>query len=229
MRELARLGFTGGKDSWPVDVPPEPGTVPVDAGGGQTVWIRSEAYVDEDGQLRAEVRDRPMRTDLAILGALAALEGGEPDPERLWADYERVRGHEPEHTGAFVPVSVESERALLLAEALLEYRDPDAFAALSGRERRERVVSIAKRIGKVKKILRELAADLEAGTVRPAVEDAHRDVLAAELRDLKGWSWVKIGQHLRIPQTDTDKIKNDNQRARKAAVRGRKLLKKASV
>lgn len=229
MQELARIGITGGKDGALVDVTAESGTGLANAGSGQMVWIKLGAYRDDDGHLRAEVRERPARTDLAILGALAALEGDEPDAPRLRADYERLwMGRERERSDGFSPVPTENERALLLAKMLLEHRDSLILDQLPEQERRERVVGIAKRIGTVKKALRELAAELETGTVRPVVQDAQRDVLAAELHDLKGWSWAQIGRYLHIPQTPTDKTKNDNQRARRPCERGRKLLKQIS-
>jgi hypothetical protein len=157
------------------------------------------------------------------------MEGGEPEPNRLRTDYDRLwKGHEPGRESGFVPVPTDSEKALLLAHAVLEYQDPAAFEQLSELERGERVVRVARRIGTALKAIRELAADLETGTVRPAIQDAQQDVLAAELHDLKGWPWIMIGEHLGIPQTPADKVKNDNQRARKAAGRGRKLLKQAS-
>jgi hypothetical protein len=43
MKELADVGLVGGKDGSQVDMPSEPGTVAVDAGGGQLVWIRPGA------------------------------------------------------------------------------------------------------------------------------------------------------------------------------------------
>ncbi|PLS82713.1 MAG: hypothetical protein CYG60_23770 [Actinobacteria bacterium] len=224
--ELPREMFTKGKDGYAASVPPNPDTVALDVGGGQTVWFQPDAYPDADGYLRTEVRDRPARTDLALLGALAALEGGEPDPKLLRTHYERMwMGRKRDKDGKFVHVPTESEKALLLAKALLQYRDPEAFAKLSERERRERVVGIAERIGSVVKALVHLAMDLETGTVRPPVKNVQRDVRAAELRD-KGWTWVDIGDYLGIPQTEKDKIKNQNDSARKAGERGERWMKR---
>ncbi len=100
------------------------------------------------------------------------------------------------------------------SEGLLEQRDPDAFGRMSATVRRERVVSIAERIGKAHEAIRALAFDLESGSLRPSVQDAQRHVLAAELHDVKGLPWVEVGRYLGIPQSDTDRAKNDNQRAR---------------
>jgi hypothetical protein len=226
MRELASVGLTGGKDSSPFDLPPEPGTVAVDAGDGQTVWIKPGAYRDDEGHPRTEVREKPARTDLAIMGALAAMEGGEPDPQRLRTEYERLwQGRAPEREHGFEPVPAESEKALILAHALLENRDPVAFGELSEPGRRERVVSVAKRIGTVVKTLRELAADLETGTVNSTIRDAQRDVLAAELHDLNGLTYQETARRLKMGEpSEGDRIKSRHQRAEHAVKRGRKLL-----
>ena len=121
------MGLSGGKDVSTVDLQQEPGTVPVDVGNGQMVWIRPGAYIDEDGLPRAEVRERPARTDLAVFGALAALEGGEEQDEGwLRADYERI------FEGRAGDVPLGSEKALLLAMELLKHRDSAAFAGSTG-------------------------------------------------------------------------------------------------
>lgn len=153
--------LSGAKEGSSIDMPPEPDTAIVDVGGGQTIWIKPDAYRDEDGNLYAEVRERPMRTDLALLGVLATLEGGEPDPERLREYYERLWAGNKWEAGtpgrvAVAPhdIPTEDEKALLLARALLEHRDPEALSRLPKHERRERVVSMAKRIGTVVKALR---------------------------------------------------------------------------
>lgn len=229
MHELARVGLQGGKDGWLVDLPRGPGAVAVDVGNGQTLWIDPDAYQDEDGSTRAEVRDIPMRTDLAVLGALVPLEGGEPDPGRLWDDYQLLfAGREPRRAETRTHVDIDGERALMLANALLQQRNADRFGGASEPESRERVTSIARRIGKVHKALRELALDLESGTLRRVVQDAQLDVFAAELHFVKGLPWVEVGRRLDIPQSGpSDKTKNDNQRARKAGERGREYLRKA--
>jgi hypothetical protein len=55
--ELKRVGLWGRKDASAADAPPEPGTVEVDV-AGQIVQIRLDAYRDDDGHLRAEVREK---------------------------------------------------------------------------------------------------------------------------------------------------------------------------
>lgn len=230
MGELARVGLTGGKDGSPVDAPPEPGMVAVDVGGGQTVMIRPGAYRDEDGYPQAEVREKHGRTDLAILGAVAAFEGGlEYDEGRLRADYQRLfEGREPDPGAAFAAVTTENEKSLLLARALLVDRDPATFAGMSEMERRERVVSVAQRIGKANVALRQLAADLEAGTTRQKVKDAQKYVLAAELKDLRGLKYREIARKLGMGEPGKrDKNKAGHQPAEAAVERGRELLDRA--
>jgi hypothetical protein len=56
-QELDRLGLTGGKGRSLSDVPQEPGMVLAEANDGRKVWIKPGAYRDEEGHLRAEVRE----------------------------------------------------------------------------------------------------------------------------------------------------------------------------
>ena len=89
-------------------------------------------------------------------------------------------------------------------------------------------MSIAKRIGKASKSIRELAADLETGTVKPAVKDARRDVRAAELRDLHGMPYEEIARELGMGEPGKrDKTKGGHQPTENAVKRGRAILDKA--
>lgn len=57
--------------------------------------------------------------------------------------------------------------------------------------------------------------------------DAQRDVWAAVLKDVEGLSNPELGKLFRLPATDHDVDKGDNQTARKRADRGREFLEKA--
>jgi hypothetical protein len=247
LRELANKGLTGSKERSPVDVPQEPGGVVEEASDGRRVWIRPDAYRDEDGHSRAEVRELYSRTDGAIWATLAVLEGGEGGTLKGALDERRLR----EDYDAWRPLRVEQKPVSLANERLLEFATvaaqhfyphldelPTDFDELPEHrrgeirrelelQRREIVLGFARRIHTIAKAVRGFQEYGERGLVGHT-GDPGQDVLAAELRDLKGWPWVKVGQHLGFPQTDTDKVKNDNQRARKAAMRGRNLLNQAS-
>jgi hypothetical protein len=99
MEELARVRVMPElrKQAGELGDPPEDGVHTVPLESGETIHVRPAAFVDEEkGYDRAEVLDRLLKTDVAILAALAVLEGGEgptahkgePDIELLYAAYD---------------------------------------------------------------------------------------------------------------------------------------------
>jgi hypothetical protein len=89
------------------------------------------------------------------------------------------------------------------------------------------------RVNNVAKSIDQLARFLEFGTGAPGeklrlpIEDAERDVKVAEWHDIDGLSYQDIGLMLSIEPTESDEIKREQQRVRKMAERGRKLLNEA--
>lgn len=247
LHELARVGFTGGKDASLSDVPPVPGGVSVDVGGGRKVWIRPEAYRDEEGYPQAEVRERYSRTDGAIWAMLAVLEGGEGVAREgglertLREDYEAGR---PMRV-ADEPLNPANERLLECAEAVALHFHPDLDTVLEDldalpdpqrrkltqkleHERREIVVAYAKRLHAIAKATRELQEYSERGRLgRGGVEDPALCVRAAELRDLHHLSWPEVGRLLRRPRGGRDERKGGHQAAEEAGKKGREILDKA--
>jgi hypothetical protein len=79
MEELARMRLMPElrRQAGRLGGPPEEDARPVPLESGEIIYIRPAAIVDEKGFERAEVLDHLLRTDVAILAALAVLEGGE--------------------------------------------------------------------------------------------------------------------------------------------------------
>jgi len=198
---------------------------------GQTVWL---VFYPEG----IEVLEDYPRPTLAILGALAALEGGEvgtagmrlirsalsstdgPAEEALG---EREIQHPDRHN---------EHQMLTFALVLLAFYRPD-FDGLPPNEQRRLAAQVCERLDAVSKASRKLAETLEFGTVTPgkslrsAVKDAARDVRLAELHDVHGKNQVELGAIFGIEQTERDKVKRENQGVRKSIERARKLLNEA--
>ena len=73
-----------------------------------------------------------------------------------------------------------------------------------------------------------MTAFLEYGSpgrdLRPAIEDAERDISAAELQDIEGLSSIRLGEVLGVEAPASDEFKRTNSRALNMAKRGRRLL-----
>jgi hypothetical protein len=207
---------------------------------GQTVWL---VFYPEG----IEVLEDYPRTTLAILGALAALEGGEvgtagmghirsalsstggPAEEALRELLLQTRLNEHQ---MFTQTRLNEHQMLTFALVLLAFYRPD-FDGLPPNEQRRLAAQVCERLDAVSKACRKLAETLEFGTVTPgrslrsAVKDAARDVRLAELHDVHGKNQVELGEIFGIEQTETDKVKRENQGVRKGIERARKLLNEA--
>ena len=122
---------------------------------GETIHVRPAAFVDEEkGYDRAEVLDRLLKTDVAILAALAVLEGGEgptahkgePEIELLYAAYDLRTPREGEERLELAKAGLRFrwERVLNLTEAQLR-RNKKNFKKLEDDERAKLVKANAKR------------------------------------------------------------------------------------
>ena len=207
---------------------------------GQTVWL---VFYPEG----IEVLEDYPRPTLAILGALAALEGGEvgtagmglirsalsstggPAEEAL---RELLRQIGPNEHQMLTQNRLNEHQMLTFALVLLAFYRPD-FDSLPPNEQRRLAAQVCERLDAVSKASRKLAETLEFGTVTPgkslrsAVKDAARDVRLAELHDVHGKSQVELGEMFGIEQTETDKVKRENQGVRKGVERARNLLNEA--
>ena len=196
---------------------------------GQTVWL---VFYPEG----IEVLEDYPRTTLAILGALAALEGGEVGTVGMGLIRSALSStggpaeealRELRHPDRF-----NEHQMLTFALVLLAFYRPD-FDGLPPNEQRRLAAQVCERLDAMSRAGRKLAETLEFGTVTPgkslrsAVKDAARDVRLAELHDVHGKNQVELGEIFGIEQTETDKVKRENQKVRKGVERARKLLNEA--
>ena len=158
---------------------------------------------------------RAPASDRAILAALAAFEGAEVDDAGLERIREATEGTDAE-------LSPEEDRLLGVADALLGHYRSGVVQPAALR------VRVCQEIAALVRGARRLAMLAEFGeadkNIVPSARDLQCDVRAAELRDVVGLSWSRIGEVLGFEQSGSDKIKNDNHRAREAAGRARTAL-----
>lgn len=157
MEELARVGVMPElrRQAGRLGGPPEEDARPVPLESGEVIYIRPSAIVDVKGYERAEVLDQLLRTDVAILAALAVLEGGEgpttkkgdPDKEILYAVYDVRKAGRKEKDPAVAEANVLSrwEQLVKLTEAKLQ-RTSKTFKELDkklDKDERKKVVERA--------------------------------------------------------------------------------------
>jgi hypothetical protein len=196
---------------------------------GQTLWL---VFYPEGIEV---LEDYPRQT-VAILGALAALEGGEVGTAGMGlirSALSSTGGSAEEALGELRRPDRHNEHQMLtFGLVLLAFYRPD-FDGLPPNEQRRLAAQVCERLDAVSKACRKLAETLEFGTVTPgkslrsAVKDAARDVRLAELHDVHGKNQVELGAIFGIEQTERDKVKRENQGVRKGIERARKLLNEA--
>ncbi len=152
--------------------------------------------------------------------ALRALGTDEPRPEMP-----------PGLKGATTKDVREGYRFKLADELLRQYRAN--YGELPPAEQARLVIQVLERINEFLEATRRLAlcihhADPSEGLPRTPIKNAQRDVRAAELRDIEGLSFVKIGKTLGIKQFQSEEQKGDNRRVREEIVpNGRRILREA--
>jgi hypothetical protein len=145
---------------------------------------------------------------------------------KRWATRENL------HYSPLVNLNPAEKDLLQLAFALTRYYRPE-FDGWSDKEQCEFLKAACLRVNNVAKPIAQLARFLEVGTGAPgeklrlSIEDAERDVKVAEWHDIDGLSYQDIGLMLSVKPTESDEIKREQQRVRKMAERGRKLLNEA--
>jgi hypothetical protein len=204
-----------------------------------------------------EVLSTPLKTDVAILGAITALEAEEVEAERLedsridhvidvwkrWPerttgspelteevrkDFSKVVEKIDEHGGEKdEPYGLRYDHPNSVVEyviSLLRHYRPN-FDSLPREEQRGLVKGGCKRVTRYLKDTRELSAFLEYGVsntdFRSKVEDAERDIHAAELQDVQELSSLKLGEELGVAAPPSDLVKRTNSTANAMAKRGR--------
>ncbi len=214
---------------------------------GQTIWIQLDgARSPERGYREISVSDEPLRTDAAIISALTALEVRPLDlgvlrevlpyvlPLRGESFYDRwIRTLKDRSVDCGIKSRLDDlchYQTLDYVLALLRYHRP-GFDDLPRNERVDLVAETCTHANELVEVLRKLVSFLEHG--RPnrrgpaATKVAARDVRAAVLKDVDGFTNRRIGEELCIPLPADFLIKGDHPTVRKMVGRGRKVLERA--
>ena len=229
-----------------LNAPSDPSVYPARLNNGQVIWIRLHKRRFSDALVSATVVDRP--DSVAVLAALTIMESDEVDIEQLKRSLLLV---DLSHLGG-IPESVydveidlifmekKSEALELIrafpvgpvrfALALLRYYRP-GFDALPEEEKRDLVIGCCERMNRTNVATRQLTGFLEYGAPRrdqrPAIEDPHRDVRAAVMRDVEGETYPKVAARLRIQVSEKAEHIGDFSTVSKAVGRGRDILVRA--
>lgn len=231
----------------PLNTPLDPSIYPARLDNGQAIWIKLHERGLPDALFSASVADKPDSVG-AVLAALTMMEGDEVDIEQLQRSLPLV---DLSHPAGISECVYEVERDLLfsrekpealelirafpvgpvrLALALLRYYRP-GFDALPDEEKRDLLIGCCERMNRTIVAIRQLTGFLEYGAPgrdqRPAIEDPHRDVRAAVMRDVEGETYPKIAARLRIKVSEKAKYVGDYSTVSKAVGRGRDILVRA--
>lgn len=213
----------------------------------QTVWIQLDGPRSSGrGYREIFVSDEPLRTDAAILAALTALEVRplnlgllrEVLPsilplrgESFWDRWTRIM--QDRHTDPKLRAKLKELRhhqTLDYVLMLLRYHRPD-FDDLCPELRADLVAETCGHANELMEVLRKIVSFLEHGKPNrrgpAATRIATRDVRAAVLKDVDGFTYRRIGDELCIPLPADFLIKGDHPTVRKMVGRGRRLLEKA--
>jgi hypothetical protein len=220
--QVQHSGFRRVTNEHSTNSPPFEDASSVVLDNGQSLWLREGKRRSAKGSRIIEVLENPRRIDTSILAMLTVLEGRSIKVERV---------REVSRTGAVFHEEYDDLVGLqLYANSLLRYFRKD-FEYLPKQERLTLIEGVCARIYEFLETLRKLLEFLEYGTpdrdLRPAIENATRDVNAAVLRDVDGLTEPKIAEELNIPLSDKAKTKGDYSTVTKMIGRGRKILERA--
>jgi hypothetical protein len=214
----------------------------------QVFWLKLDGRRTsrgvKSGYKSIKVFDRPLRTQMAIIGALTVLETGPIDTERLREALSQLSQTEPSLERSID----ERERAAWWGElgeegfkwrtdlqlpylryvlSLLRYYRP-SFDELPHEQQLDLIALASERVNKLLTAARQLVEFLEYGAsdqdLRPAAEDANRDVRAAVLKDVEEMSVIQIAERLDLHVTKTQRDERDHPRVRQMIKRGKKML-----
>jgi hypothetical protein len=205
-------------------------------GSRQVLWLQLHGPRSiKRGYREVRVSDKPIRTDMAIVSALTALEGRSVSLEKLRESLEKsdISLGESLYMQALKregPSPFSGHTNLLFLDyvlLLLRYHRPD-FHFLSREEKIGLLVHSCNRTNEFLDVLKKLVSFLEYGTpdgtAKAATRDADTDVKAAVLRDVDGLTYREIGEELHVPPPKDFQIKGDHPRVRQMVIRGRKIL-----
>jgi len=204
----------------------------------EVLWLKLNGRWSKRGYRSVEVLDTPLRTNTAILAALTALEAKPIDIELLskYMSHFKAPLREPmmlHHRD--MPTEELWKGFTTLVDhptpdyvvALLRYYRPE-FDDLPYEEKLDLIKGGCARVNTFLESLRHLEAFLEYGVhrqdLRSRMEKAQQYIKAAELKDVEGLSYNKIGEILGIFPTSSDRIRRENSRVRTSVKRGRPLL-----
>jgi hypothetical protein len=231
----------------PVNTPSDPSVYPARLDNGQVIWIKLHKRGLSDTLFSASVADKPDSVG-AVLAALTMMEGDEVDIEQLQRSLPLVDLSHPGGISESVDeveidliFSGKKSEALELirtfpvgpvrfALALLRYYRP-GFDALPEEEKRDLLIGCCERMNRTIAAIRQLTGFLEYGAPgrdqRPAIEDPHRDVRAAVMRDVEKETYPKVAERLRIKVSEKAEYVGDYSTVSKAVGRGRAILVRA--
>ena len=190
------------------------------------------------------------RAEQAIVAALVALQGTHVEKEKLYrvhdvllaahwteqasesAAKDKPRPERPPGMKKTTAEDVKQGYKYRYAEDLLRHYRPE-FDDMAQMDQAALVTRVLEKTNNFLDALRELALCVQhahpyEGLPNTPVKKATRDVLAAQLRDVEGLSYPKIGEHLGVEQSQNDIIRRDNHRVRTQLVpKGRAILMNA--
>ena len=201
----------------------------------------------KSGYKSIKVFDRPLRTQMAIIGALTVLETGPIDTKRLREALSQLSQTEPPLERSIN----ERERAAWWGElgeegfkwltdlqmpylyhvlSLLRYYRP-SFDELPHEQQFDLIAQAGERVNTLLTAARQLVEFLEYGApdqdLRAAAKDANRDVRAAMLKDVEDMGSIQIAERFGLNITEKDRDQRDHPRVRQMIKRGRKMLESA--
>lgn len=231
----------------PVNTPSDPSTYPARLDNGQMIWVRLDKRRSTDMRVSAYVADKPDSVG-AVLAALTMMEGKVVDIEELRRLLPLIDLSHPEGISEsvnevftdhiFSGKGTQARRFLgafpvgpvRYALALLRYYRP-GFDALPEEKQRALLIGCCERMNRTVAAIRQLTGFLEYGAPyrdqRPAIENPHRDVEAAVMRDVEKATYRKIAARLRIEVSEKARHIGDYSTVSKAVARGRDILARA--
>jgi hypothetical protein len=230
---------------------------PVHMGKGRVLWLRFDGDRTEQGYRNVRVSDEPLRTDAAIVAALATLEATALNKNELALQIKRLRTLLHVHSdtpleGPLTARVVEVTKQLSgsgtrnsglkflqkdlhlryfeFVLALLRDRRP-GFDELPLEEQLDTLERASSYVSEIVANSLKLMKFLEYGTAKGlptrVPESDAKSVEAAVLRDVAGFSHSKIAKRFGIPEPPNFYIKKDYPEVRDLVDKGRSLLEDA--
>jgi hypothetical protein len=214
----------------------------------QVFWLKLDGPRTSRGRKcgykSIKVFDRPLRTQMAIIGALTVLETGPIDTERLRQALSQVEPplessiDERERAAWWGELGEEGSKWLTDLQmpylyymlSLLRYYRP-SFDELPHEQQLDLIVRGSERVNTLLTAARQLVEFLEYGApdqdLRAAAEDANRDVRAAVLKDVEDMSSIRIAERFGLNITEKYRDQREHPTVRHMIKRGRKMLESA--